>query len=143
MRPDLILRHYIYGLLMGSADVVPGVSGGTVALIVGIYTRLIESIGREPLAQIAESYESSVAALFVEAQAALESQAFDVQIRCAHTIKSAALTVGMRKLAADSSALERDLRSDRRDGARAAFEALEAEFTRTLPLLAGYLRQSD
>ena len=46
MRPDLILRHYIYGLLMGSADVVPGVSGGTMALIVGIYTRLIESIGR-------------------------------------------------------------------------------------------------
>ena len=46
MRPALILRHYVYGLLMGSADVVPGVSGGTMALIVGIYTRLIESIGR-------------------------------------------------------------------------------------------------
>jgi putative membrane protein len=29
---------------MGSADVVPGVSGGTVALIVGIYERLIEAI---------------------------------------------------------------------------------------------------
>jgi len=46
MRPDLLLRHYLFGLLMGSADVVPGVSGGTMALIVGIYTRLIESIGR-------------------------------------------------------------------------------------------------
>jgi putative membrane protein len=32
------------GLLMGAADVVPGVSGGTVALIVGIYERLIRSI---------------------------------------------------------------------------------------------------
>lgn len=32
------------GLLMGCADVVPGVSGGTVALIVGIYERLITSI---------------------------------------------------------------------------------------------------
>ncbi|HUH08714.1 MAG TPA: DUF368 domain-containing protein, partial [Egibacteraceae bacterium] len=32
------------GLLMGGADVIPGVSGGTVALIVGIYERLIHSI---------------------------------------------------------------------------------------------------
>lgn len=45
MRPDLLLRHYLYGLLMGGADVIPGVSGGTMALVVGIYTRLIGSIG--------------------------------------------------------------------------------------------------
>lgn len=32
------------GALMGSFDVVPGVSGGTVALVVGIYERLIASI---------------------------------------------------------------------------------------------------
>ncbi|HSI81181.1 MAG TPA: DUF368 domain-containing protein [Solirubrobacterales bacterium] len=32
------------GLLMGSFDVVPGISGGTVALVVGIYERLIDSI---------------------------------------------------------------------------------------------------
>lgn len=32
------------GLLMGGADVIPGVSGGTVALIVGIYQRLINAI---------------------------------------------------------------------------------------------------
>ncbi|MXW60205.1 MAG: DUF368 domain-containing protein [Acidimicrobiaceae bacterium] len=32
------------GLLMGAADVVPGVSGGTVALVLGIYQRLIEAI---------------------------------------------------------------------------------------------------
>ncbi|WP_246138239.1 DUF368 domain-containing protein [Fodinibius salinus] len=32
------------GFLMGSADIVPGVSGGTMALIVGIYTRLINAI---------------------------------------------------------------------------------------------------
>jgi len=32
------------GVLMGSADVVPGVSGGTVALIVGIYERLVSAI---------------------------------------------------------------------------------------------------
>ena len=34
------------GLFMGVADVVPGFSGGTVALITGIYERLITSISR-------------------------------------------------------------------------------------------------
>jgi putative membrane protein len=32
------------GFLMGAADVVPGVSGGTVALILGIYERLVTAI---------------------------------------------------------------------------------------------------
>lgn len=32
------------GFLMGSADIVPGVSGGTMALILGIYERLINAI---------------------------------------------------------------------------------------------------
>lgn len=35
---------FIRGLLMGTADAVPGVSGGTIALIVGIYQRLITAI---------------------------------------------------------------------------------------------------
>lgn len=42
---------FLRGFLMGSADVVPGVSGGTIAFIVGIYEELIESIraaGRPP-----------------------------------------------------------------------------------------------
>lgn len=34
----------IAGLLMGTADVMPGFSGGTVALVVGIYERLIANI---------------------------------------------------------------------------------------------------
>jgi putative membrane protein len=38
------LLHYGQGLMMGAADVVPGISGGTVALIVGIYERLVGSI---------------------------------------------------------------------------------------------------
>ena len=33
-----------FGLLMGAADAVPGVSGGTIALILGIYRKLISSI---------------------------------------------------------------------------------------------------
>jgi putative membrane protein len=42
IRNDLV--HVGRGLLMGSADIVPGVSGGTVALILGIYQRLVTAI---------------------------------------------------------------------------------------------------
>jgi putative membrane protein len=35
---------YLKGFLMGSADSVPGVSGGTIAFILGIYERLITAI---------------------------------------------------------------------------------------------------
>ncbi|MFQ3474886.1 DUF368 domain-containing protein [Halonotius sp. F2-221B] len=35
---------YLRGLAMGAADAVPGVSGGTIALITGIYERLIAAI---------------------------------------------------------------------------------------------------
>ena len=47
-----IILLYLKGLAMGSADVVPGVSGGTIAFITGIYERLlnaIRSIGTEAL----------------------------------------------------------------------------------------------
>ncbi len=38
------LGIYVSGFTMGSADVVPGVSGGTVAFVLGIYEELIGSI---------------------------------------------------------------------------------------------------
>lgn len=38
------LLIFLKGILMGISDVIPGVSGGTIALIVGIYERLINSI---------------------------------------------------------------------------------------------------
>ncbi len=38
------------GFLMGGADIIPGVSGGTVALILGIYDRLVTAISRFDLA---------------------------------------------------------------------------------------------
>ena len=41
MPPHLSLAS---GLLMGSADAVPGVSGGTIALIIGIYKRFIDAL---------------------------------------------------------------------------------------------------
>lgn len=38
------LGIYFKGLLMGIADLIPGISGGTIAFIVGIYQRLIKSL---------------------------------------------------------------------------------------------------
>ncbi|BET67630.1 DUF368 domain-containing protein [Opitutales bacterium ASA1] len=38
------LRIYAVGLCMGVADLIPGVSGGTIAFICGVYDRLIEGI---------------------------------------------------------------------------------------------------
>ncbi len=40
------LCHIGRGMLIGAADVIPGVSGGTMALVVGIYARLIHAIRR-------------------------------------------------------------------------------------------------
>lgn len=42
------LLLFLKGAAMGAADVVPGVSGGTVAFITGIYDELLHSIGRLP-----------------------------------------------------------------------------------------------
>ncbi|MBY6188449.1 DUF368 domain-containing protein [Marinobacter hydrocarbonoclasticus] len=39
-------RTFFKGMAMGAADVVPGVSGGTIAFISGIYDQLLESIRR-------------------------------------------------------------------------------------------------
>ena len=39
-----LIGVYLRGIAMGAADVVPGVSGGTVAFITGIYERLLNSI---------------------------------------------------------------------------------------------------
>ena len=35
---------FIKGMMMGAADIIPGISGGTVALITGIYEKLLKSI---------------------------------------------------------------------------------------------------
>ncbi len=39
-----LLSPVLKGMCMGAADVVPGVSGGTMALILGIYERLLDAI---------------------------------------------------------------------------------------------------
>lgn len=44
MRAPTIVAQLARGFGMGAADIVPGVSGGTVALVLGIYERLIRNI---------------------------------------------------------------------------------------------------
>ena len=48
LRPPNGLKRYLYlalaGVTMGSADVVPGVSGGTMAFIMGIYEELVDAL---------------------------------------------------------------------------------------------------
>lgn len=38
------ISHFIRGALMGVADTIPGISGGTIAMIVGVYERLVTAI---------------------------------------------------------------------------------------------------
>ncbi|HSP29704.1 MAG TPA: DUF368 domain-containing protein [Ilumatobacteraceae bacterium] len=46
MRIPTPVAQVVRGFSMGSADIVPGVSGGTVALVLGIYDELIHNISR-------------------------------------------------------------------------------------------------
>ena len=41
-----MISIFLRGLLMGISDIMPGISGGTIALITGIYDRLIGSISK-------------------------------------------------------------------------------------------------
>ena len=40
------IRMVLVGVLMGAAEVVPGVSGGTIAFVSGFYERLVNGIAR-------------------------------------------------------------------------------------------------
>jgi len=44
-RPADMAGLYVRGLAMGAADIVPGVSGGTIALVTGIYERFVAALG--------------------------------------------------------------------------------------------------
>ncbi|MEP1215031.1 MAG: DUF368 domain-containing protein [Marinobacter sp.] len=50
MRSHHPFAVFLRGMAMGAADIVPGVSGGTIAFITGIYFRLLEAIGAAPQA---------------------------------------------------------------------------------------------
>lgn len=70
MKNALLL--YVKGMAMGAADVVPGVSGGTVAFITGIYDELLRSIAAVPNAvgpllrgRLAEAWRTANATFLV------------------------------------------------------------------------------
>lgn len=62
------LKEYLVislkGMAMGAADVVPGVSGGTIALITGIYKELIDSFANINLGLIKILRKDGIAAAF-------------------------------------------------------------------------------
>jgi putative membrane protein len=60
--PAGLAANLARGFLMGAADVVPGVSGGTVALVVGIYERLVRSIRAAAAAPVMLARGRAVAA---------------------------------------------------------------------------------
>lgn len=47
-RSHHLFAVFLRGIAMGAADIVPGVSGGTIAFITGIYFRLLEAISAIP-----------------------------------------------------------------------------------------------
>ena len=52
------------GLAMGAADIVPGVSGGTVALISGIYDRLLAALAAVNMAAVSDLFAGRFSALW-------------------------------------------------------------------------------
>ncbi len=64
------MRHWLgnslRGACMGLADVIPGVSGGTVALILGIYPRLIGAVGSVGTGMLRRLRQRSFRALLKE-----------------------------------------------------------------------------
>jgi putative membrane protein len=58
------ITTFFKGLAMGAADVVPGVSGGTIAFITGIYDTLLESIRRINPSLLQRLKQSGIKAAF-------------------------------------------------------------------------------
>jgi putative membrane protein len=65
---DFILL-YLKGMAMGAADVVPGVSGGTIAFIVGIYQELLDTIKRFDLSVLKSLKEAGIKATWEKTNA--------------------------------------------------------------------------
>lgn len=65
-----LVSVYLKGILMGAADAVPGISGGTIALITGIYDRLVRAIAGlrpQPLLNLLYIHKRSRRSQFVSA----------------------------------------------------------------------------
>lgn len=55
-----MLSHFLKGLAIGAANVIPGVSGGTIALVTGIYERLIGAVGSVDLDAIKMVFKGDI-----------------------------------------------------------------------------------
>lgn len=55
------LGIFLRGMLMGAADIVPGVSGGTIAFITGIYDDLVDSIRAVDLVCLRRIFKGDIA----------------------------------------------------------------------------------
>ena len=62
--PRQFLRLFLTGFAMGSADIVPGVSGGTMAFILGIYETLLDAIKSFNITAIRLALSLKLRALF-------------------------------------------------------------------------------
>lgn len=83
------------GFLMGSADLVPGVSGGTIALVLGIYERLIAQVrtGASALARLARGHGQAALA-----EARIVQWRFVLPLAAGILLAIAALASGLRHL---------------------------------------------
>jgi putative membrane protein len=70
--PSLVVV-YLKGVCMGAADAVPGVSGGTIALITGIYERLIAAITAVTPARVLSVLAAPVPGRRADARAAFRA----------------------------------------------------------------------
>ncbi|MEX0622377.1 MAG: DUF368 domain-containing protein [Saccharospirillum sp.] len=61
-----VLSWFFKGVVMGAADAVPGVSGGTMALITGIYERLINALASFRPGMLIELMRGQVASVWRE-----------------------------------------------------------------------------
>ncbi len=74
MKKNIIL--FLKGLAMGTCDAIPGISGGTIALITGIYKELIEAISNFSHKTLFELYHFFFAKKKVRAQARASLQKY-------------------------------------------------------------------
>lgn len=80
------------GFLMGLADVVPGVSGGTLALILGIYTQFIDALRSVNLSFIKPLWKAIKGGFKKDARADLMATLEDMQIGWLLTLAAGILT---------------------------------------------------
>jgi putative membrane protein len=104
--PGNVLR----GMAMGVAEVVPGVSGGTVALVLGVYERLIDGAGH-----VVTALRLSVTGRWAEARA---------ELRRAHWTTIVPLLAGMVVAVLIAARLLEPVIEDHPVGARAVFFGL-------------------